>query len=137
MHVVNVEYCRKGPLDKILENPDIDLTWIFRYSLINDLLKGVHFIHQSKIETHGLLTSACCVITGRWELKIANFGVQKIRQAQLDPTVLSFIDKQYPGVPSIVVPNQEILLWLAPESVGDLSSYLKVTFPSRKADIYR
>ncbi|KAI8335894.1 hypothetical protein BC941DRAFT_429688 [Chlamydoabsidia padenii] len=130
------EYCRKGPLDKILENPDIDLTWIFRCSLINDLLKGIHFIHQSKIETHGLLTTASCIITGRWELKVTDYGLQKMHQVQYDSSVTNFIQKQYPDLPSIIIPHKNILLWLAPESVVNLSTDLKITFPSKKADIY-
>ncbi|KAI8329235.1 hypothetical protein BC941DRAFT_210856 [Chlamydoabsidia padenii] len=129
------EYCRKGPLHEILSNPDINLTWIFRYSLINDLLEGMHFIHRSKIDTHGLLTSAKCIISGRWELKIGDFGAHKMRQAQYDPGVISYIQKHYPGH-STIVPCETTLLWLAPESVIQVTPELSITFPSKKADIY-
>jgi serine/threonine protein kinase len=131
-----LEYCRKGPLSEILANPDINLTWIFRCSLIKDLLEGVRFIHRSKIDTHGLLTSATCLISGRWELKICDYGAHFMRQAQYDPGVISFIQKQYPKL-SKIVPCENTLLWLAPESVVQVTPELFITMPSKMADIYR
>ncbi|KAI8098557.1 uncharacterized protein BX664DRAFT_319021 [Halteromyces radiatus] len=129
------EYCSKGPLDKILANPDIDLTWIFRFSLINDLLQGMRFIHRSNIEIHGLLTSASCIITGRWELKITDYGLYKMRQTQYDRNIISSIHKRYPGCP-MVVPSANNLLWLAPESIIEVSPDLYITFPTKAADVY-
>lgn len=35
-----IEYCSKGSLTDVLANPDIDLAWIFRFTLINDLISG-------------------------------------------------------------------------------------------------
>lgn len=35
-----IEYCSKGSLADVLANPDIDLAWIFRFALINDLISG-------------------------------------------------------------------------------------------------
>ncbi|CAO3575968.1 unnamed protein product [Absidia cylindrospora] len=129
------EYCRKGSLREILANPDINLTWIFQWSLMNDLLEGMRFIHRSKIETHGLLTSATCVITGRWELKIVGYGLTSLRQAQYDPGVIAAIQKRHPGF-STIIPCQSTLLWMAPESVFQVTPELDITFPSKNADIY-
>lgn len=44
-----LEYCTKGSLADVLANPDIDLAWIFRFSLINDLINGkvVYFFTRS------------------------------------------------------------------------------------------
>lgn len=131
-----LEYCRKGPLSEVLANPDINLTWIFQCSLIKDLLEGVRFIHRSKLNTHGLLTSATCLISGRWELKICDYGAHFMRQVQYDPGVISFIQKQYPKL-SKIVPCENTLLWLAPESVIQVTPELFITLPSKEADIYR
>jgi hypothetical protein len=38
--ICSIEFCAKGTLADVLVNPDIDLSWIFRFSLINDLLEG-------------------------------------------------------------------------------------------------
>lgn len=35
-----LEYCSKESLADVLANPDIELAWIFRFSLINDLVSG-------------------------------------------------------------------------------------------------
>lgn len=34
------EYCPKGSLRDILLNRDLSLDWMFKYSLMNDLIKG-------------------------------------------------------------------------------------------------
>ncbi|MGH0114825.1 UNVERIFIED_CONTAM: hypothetical protein FKN15_055749 [Acipenser sinensis] len=33
------EYCPRGSLQDIMENESINLDWMFRYSLINDIVK--------------------------------------------------------------------------------------------------
>ncbi|CAO3625307.1 unnamed protein product [Cunninghamella blakesleeana] len=129
------EYCRKGSLDKILANEDINLTWIFRFSLMNDLLQGMQFIHRSKINTHGLLTSACCMVTGRWELKISDYGLRKTRQTQYEPSVISAIQK-YNIDDFIIIPSDDKLLWMAPESILSIYPNLYITIPSKQADVY-
>ncbi|KAG2218663.1 hypothetical protein INT45_007832 [Circinella minor] len=153
------EYCSKGTLYDVLKNPDLDLTWIFRFSLINDLVAGLEFLHRSKFLFHGCLTSQACVITGRWELKITDYGLYKVRESQYDPVIVSSLLKRYPKVhhrtsvptsmargpssitgdydsPMHIVPHYENLLWLAPESLLRTSFDVWVTYPSKKSDIY-
>ncbi|KAI8138398.1 hypothetical protein BJV82DRAFT_631365 [Fennellomyces sp. T-0311] len=154
------EYCSKGTLYDVLKNPDLDLTWIFRFSLINDLIEGLEFLHRSKFLFHGCLTSQACVVTGRWELKITDFGLYKVRESQYDPVTIASLSKRYPketchdssvsgprslspthnhgyyDSPMHVVPHTENLLWLAPESVVDTNLDIWITYPSKKADIY-
>lgn len=172
-----VEYCSKGTLYDVVNNPDIGLTWIFKFSLINDLLEGIlwftkpsfdswllisdigmEFLHRSKFMFHGCLTSQSCFITGRWELKISDYGLDKVRQSQYDPTLMHSLGKQFPQLsrtsrilpnhlpgtthkqdtqPMIIVPHNENLLWLAPESVVCDDSNVCLTKPSRRADAYR
>ncbi|GLD53266.1 atrial natriuretic peptide receptor 1-like isoform X1, partial [Lates japonicus] len=43
------EYCPRGSLQDILENDSITLDWMFKYSLINDIVKGMVFLHNSVI----------------------------------------------------------------------------------------
>ncbi|CEP15224.1 hypothetical protein [Parasitella parasitica] len=115
------EYCAKGSLADVLANPDIDLTWIFRFSLINDLLEGLDFLQHSRFNYHGSLTSFSCLISGKWELKITDYGLRKIHRTQIDPTIMTDITN---------------LLWVAPESVACTSIGLYVTSPTKSADIY-
>ena len=72
------EYCPRGSLQDILEE-DINLDWNFKYSLINDIVKGLSFIHGSEIGFHGNLKSSNCVVDSRFVLKLTDFGLHVIR----------------------------------------------------------
>lgn len=76
------EYCPRGSLQDILEDDDIELEWNFRHSLIHDIVKGMAFIHQSELRTHGNLKSSNCVVDGRFVLKLTDFGLHSLRRNQ-------------------------------------------------------
>ncbi|KAL7326247.1 Histidine kinase osmosensor, variant 3 [Mucor circinelloides] len=137
------EYCAKGSLANVLSNSDIDLTWIFRFSLINDLIDGLDFLQHSRFNYHGSLTSFSCLITGKWELKISDYGLQKVRCSQIDPTVVgalrknSHVDsKDLCSDHTQIMTSSEHLLWVAPESVACTPIGLYMTSPTKRADIY-
>ncbi|KAM4663333.1 atrial natriuretic peptide receptor 1 [Discoglossus pictus] len=73
------EYCPRGSLQDILENESITLDWMFRYSLINDIVKGMLFLHNSVIGSHGSLKSSNCVVDSRFVLKITDYGLASFR----------------------------------------------------------
>ncbi|XP_072404913.1 atrial natriuretic peptide receptor 1-like isoform X2 [Chiloscyllium punctatum] len=73
------EYCTRGSLQDILENESITLDWMFRYSLINDIVKGMAFLHNSVIGCHGNLKSSNCVVDSRFVLKITDYGLASLR----------------------------------------------------------
>ncbi|XP_068082292.1 atrial natriuretic peptide receptor 1 [Anabrus simplex] len=73
------EYCPKGSLQDILENDQFKLDWMFRYSLMHDLVKGMSFLHSSEIRSHGSLKSSNCVVDSRFVLKITDFGLRSLR----------------------------------------------------------
>ncbi|XP_058028494.1 atrial natriuretic peptide receptor 2 isoform X3 [Ahaetulla prasina] len=74
------EYCPRGSLQDILENESINLDWMFRYALINDIVKGMAFLHNSIIGYHGSLKSSNCVVDSRFVLKITDYGLASFRQ---------------------------------------------------------
>ncbi|XP_077868224.1 atrial natriuretic peptide receptor 2-like, partial [Saccoglossus kowalevskii] len=76
---VMTEYCPKGSLQDILENDSIKLDWMFRYSLVYDIVKGMHYIHNSVINTHGNLKSSNCVVDSRFVLKVTDFGMNQFK----------------------------------------------------------
>uniref|UniRef100_A0A8C7VAL7 Guanylate cyclase n=1 Tax=Oryzias sinensis TaxID=183150 RepID=A0A8C7VAL7_9TELE len=53
------EYCPRGSLQDLMESESMTLDWMFRYSLINDIVKGMTFLHNSVIFSHGNLKSSC------------------------------------------------------------------------------
>ncbi|XP_045732371.1 atrial natriuretic peptide receptor 1 isoform X1 [Mirounga angustirostris] len=77
------EYCPRGSLQQdILENESITLDWMFRYSLTNDIVKGMLFLHNGAICSHGNLKSSNCVVDGRFVLKITDFGLESFRDPE-------------------------------------------------------
>ncbi|AWP14942.1 putative atrial natriuretic peptide receptor 2 [Scophthalmus maximus] len=75
------EYCPRGSLQDILENESINLDWMFRYSLINDIVKGMNYLHNSYIGCHGNLKSSNCVVDSRFVLKITDYGLASFRSS--------------------------------------------------------
>ncbi|XP_052695458.1 atrial natriuretic peptide receptor 1-like isoform X4 [Crassostrea angulata] len=78
------EYCQKGSLQDVLENEQIKLDWMFRYSLMQDILRGMSYLHSSEIRSHGNLKSTNCVVDGRFVLKITDFGLHALRTPDPD-----------------------------------------------------
>lgn len=81
------EYCPKGSLQDILENEQIKLDWMFRLSLMHDIVRGMQFLHSSDIRSHGNLKSSNCVVDSRFVLKITDFGLHQLRQAAIEDDV--------------------------------------------------
>ena len=40
------------------------LEWLFRFSLINDMVNGISYLHGTVLTFHGRLSSACCYVNG-------------------------------------------------------------------------
>ncbi|XP_054158024.1 receptor-type guanylate cyclase Gyc76C-like isoform X2 [Oppia nitens] len=112
------EYCAKGSLYDILENDNYKLDSMFQTSLVFDLISGMIFLHDSDIKFHGNLKSSNCVVTSRWVLQVADFGLHQLRaNAAPDPIMA--------GDP------YRDLLWKAPELLRDSS-----LGGNQKADVY-
>ncbi|XP_051820926.1 atrial natriuretic peptide receptor 2 isoform X3 [Antechinus flavipes] len=112
------EYCPRGSLQDILENDSINLDWMFRYSLINDLVKGMAFLHNSIIASHGSLKSSNCVVDSRFVLKITDYGLASFRSAAEPDDSHALYAKK---------------LWTAPEL---LNGSRLLTVGIQKADVY-
>lgn len=116
------EYCKKGSLQDLLEDDNLELDWPFKYSIINDIVKGMQFIHSSIIGVHGNLKSSNCLIDDRFIVKLCHFGL---------PSFLNLIDKHKENSHAFY----ESLLWSAPEILRTS----KCKYPlerSQKGDVY-
>ncbi|KAM3858519.1 atrial natriuretic peptide receptor 1-like [Diretmus argenteus] len=112
------EYCPRGSLQDLMESETITLDWMFRYSLISDIVKGMAFLHNSVIVSHGNLKSSNCVVDSRFVLKITDYGLASLRKTDsLEDTHAYYARK----------------LWTAPE-------LLRAECPSpcgtQKGDVY-
>ncbi|XP_075763065.1 atrial natriuretic peptide receptor 1 isoform X2 [Pelodiscus sinensis] len=112
------EYCPRGSLQDILENENITLDWMFRYSLTNDIVKGMLFLHNGVIVSHGNLKSSNCVVDSRFVLKITDYGLESFRAApDADESHALFAKK----------------LWTAPEL---LRMEVPLAQGTQKGDVY-
>ncbi|XP_051011451.1 guanylyl cyclase C isoform X2 [Acomys russatus] len=84
-----IEYCERGSLREVLNDtisyPDgTFMDWEFKISVLNDVAKGMSYLHSSKIEVHGRLKSTNCVVDSRMVVKITDFGCNSILPPKKD-----------------------------------------------------
>ncbi|KAL5290146.1 NPR2 family protein [Megaselia abdita] len=117
------EYCPKGSLQEILENNQIQLDWMFKISLMQDIVRGMNFLHHSEIKSHGNLKSSNCVVDSRFNLKVTDFGLHYIRNKQYgsdDENSNAYV-------------YWKQLLWTSPEL---LKTWPRPLEGSQKGDVY-
>lgn len=61
----------------------IDETFIA--SIVMDIVRGMIYIHKtSHLGVHGNLKSSNCLVTGRWVVKLSDFGLTNLRTKYRD-----------------------------------------------------
>uniref|UniRef100_A0A6I8S5Y4 Guanylate cyclase n=1 Tax=Xenopus tropicalis TaxID=8364 RepID=A0A6I8S5Y4_XENTR len=111
------EFCSRGSLEDLLRNQDVKLDWMFKSSLLLDLIKGMKYLHHRKF-VHGRLKSRNCVVDGRFVLKVTDYGYNEVLEAQRIPHE---------------EPTAYELLWTAPELLRDPLSAVHGSF---SGDVY-
>ncbi|KAK3555354.1 hypothetical protein QTP86_014943 [Hemibagrus guttatus] len=99
------EFCSRGSLEDLLHNEDVKLDWMFKSSLLLDLIKGMKYLHHRGV-CHGRLKSRNCVVDGRFVLKVTDYGYNEVLHSQKFP---------------YTEPKAEDLLWTAPEHLRTLN----------------
>ncbi|XP_051902916.1 retinal guanylyl cyclase 1 [Hippocampus zosterae] len=114
---VVTEHCSRGSLEDLLSNEDVRLDWMFKSSLLMDLIRGMKYLHNRGI-IHGRLKSRNCVVDGRFVLKVTDYGFNELLSAQSIN-----MEEEKP----------DDLFWTAPELLRNLSLRKRGTF---LADVY-
>ncbi|KAM7397852.1 hypothetical protein PAMA_005942 [Pampus argenteus] len=78
---VVTEHCTRGSLEELLNNEEVRLDWMFKSSLLMDLIRGMKYLHNHGV-IHGRLKSRNCVVDGRFVLKVTDYGFNEILIAQ-------------------------------------------------------
>ncbi|MEQ2266327.1 Retinal guanylyl cyclase 2 [Xenotaenia resolanae] len=111
------EFCSRGSLEDLLLNDDVKLDWMFKSSLLLDLIKGMKYLHHRGV-CHTRLKSRNCVVDGRFVLKVTDYGYNEVLESQRFP---------------LVEARPEELLWTAPEILRTSQPGLHGTLPG---DVY-
>ncbi|CAI5453471.1 unnamed protein product [Caenorhabditis angaria] len=103
--------CSRGSLSDVIEKSSVQMDSFFMFSLVRDIAYGLAYIHNSFLNHHGFLTSKCCLIDDRWQVKISDYAIP----------FLKFHDKIEP----------KNLLWVAPEFLRN-----PINQKTKEGDIY-
>ncbi|PRD32773.1 UNVERIFIED_CONTAM: Gyc32E [Trichonephila clavipes] len=52
---------------------------MFIASLIGDIVRGIIYLHDSQLRSHGNLKSSNCLVDSRWVVKISDFGLHELK----------------------------------------------------------
>lgn len=83
-------YCSRGSLATVLADRDLHLDDMFVASLVADLLRGLTYIHDSALGSHGNLTSSNCLVDRRWVLQITDYGLHTLK-SKLNKSLLVMV----------------------------------------------
>ncbi|XP_037958924.1 guanylate cyclase 32E [Teleopsis dalmanni] len=117
--IIFTTYCARGSLEDVLANDDLHLDHMFVSSLVSDILKGMIYLHDSDIISHGNLRSSNCLIDSRWVCQISDFGLHEFKNGQDEPRKREL--------------NLKRALWRAPELLRDPTHLPRGT---QKGDVY-
>ncbi|XP_055642791.1 guanylate cyclase 32E [Toxorhynchites rutilus septentrionalis] len=78
-------YCARGSLVNVLANEDLSLDHMFISSLVSDIVKGLIYLHDSDVGSHGNLMSSKILIDSRWVAQISDFGLHEFKSSQEEP----------------------------------------------------
>ncbi|EFX90365.1 hypothetical protein DAPPUDRAFT_39520, partial [Daphnia pulex] len=79
------EFQPRNSLMDVLSSSNHDFSCKMVASLATDLVRGMLYIHSTKLRCHGNLKSSNCLLDSNWTLKIGDFGLQELRNAAKDP----------------------------------------------------
>ncbi|GFS09293.1 guanylate cyclase, partial [Elysia marginata] len=72
---------------------------MFRYSIMQDIVRGMAYLQGTEIRSHGYLKSTNCVVDSRFVVKITDFGNHHlrggVRPSEEDEYSYSYFHKVY------------------------------------------
>ncbi|XP_068632049.1 guanylate cyclase 32E-like [Battus philenor] len=112
-------YCSRGSLARVLADRDLRLDDMFVAKLVADLLRGLTYIHDSALMSHGNLTSSNILVDRHWVLQIADYGLHTLKSGCMMTEDALRIERR--------------MLWKAPELLRESNPPPR---GSQKGDVY-
>lgn len=72
------EFCSKGSLREFFQNEPMAIDLTFKYSIVNDIMAGLLYLHSSDIGYHGRLKSSNCLVSSRFVVKLSDYGLHSL-----------------------------------------------------------
>ncbi|KAK6750861.1 hypothetical protein RB195_002683 [Necator americanus] len=77
-YVVVWKMCSRGSLLTVITKSIMSTDSFFVLCIIRDIAEGLNYIHHSFVLCHGRLTSACCLLTDAFQVKICDYGMSEL-----------------------------------------------------------
>ncbi|XP_055341958.1 atrial natriuretic peptide receptor 1-like [Paramacrobiotus metropolitanus] len=108
--------CQRGSIEDCWHGAEPD--WMLKLSLIQDIIRGMIFIHGSAIKKHGNLKSTKCLLDSHMAVKITDYGHEEM-STLLSDSILPLHER----------PFFAFHCWMAPEVMRGLAS-------TQESDVY-
>uniref|UniRef100_A0A2C9LBL4 guanylate cyclase n=1 Tax=Biomphalaria glabrata TaxID=6526 RepID=A0A2C9LBL4_BIOGL len=78
------EYCRKGSLQDVIHNDKKYLDDMpFKISFMNDICKGLRYLHHSHLGRHGRLKASNVLVDNRWTCKLTHVMIPSLASVEV------------------------------------------------------
>ncbi|KAE9417747.1 hypothetical protein Angca_008415, partial [Angiostrongylus cantonensis] len=72
--------CSRGTLQKIIFRGSLWFDPFFMFCIMRDIAQGLRFLHSSFIESHGRLSSECCLVNESWQVMLSDYGTSSLQE---------------------------------------------------------
>ncbi|VDM60905.1 unnamed protein product [Angiostrongylus costaricensis] len=73
--------CSRGTLQvKIICRGSSWFDPFFMFCIMRDIAQGLRFLHSSFIESHGRLSSECCLVNESWQVMLSDYGTSSLQE---------------------------------------------------------
>ncbi|XP_055341962.1 atrial natriuretic peptide receptor 2-like [Paramacrobiotus metropolitanus] len=114
--------CKRGSIEDMItqRNPD----WNLKLFLIQDIIRGLTFLHKSSLKKHGNLKGSKCLLDKQMVIKISDYGHEELSRS-LQSVGKKFAAPLYVVLEPFFAPH----CWMAPE-------VLRGHPPTPESDVY-